>query len=70
MQYLFEVKEMIGNKIHILPISPDHHFIITHRPVFGLRIWSSPVRVCVFCVCEPLACSPVQARITKFGPEV
>ena len=51
MQYLFEVKEMIGNKIHILPISPDHHFIITHRPVFGLRIWSSPVRACVFCVC-------------------
>ena len=38
---------------------------------FGLRVLSSPVSVCVY---QSLACphdnsSPVQARITKFGPE-
>ena len=40
---------------------------------FGLRVLSLPVSVCV-CVYQSLACphdnsSPVQARITKFGPE-
>ena len=38
---------------------------------FGLRVLSSPVSVCVY---QSLAClhdnsSPVQARMTKFGPE-
>ena len=48
-----------------------YHFL--PEASFGLRVLSLPVSVCV-CVYQSLACphdnsSPVQARITKFGPE-
>ena len=52
-------------------LNPWSHFL--PEASFGLRVFSSPVSVSQ-CVYQSLACmhdnsSPVQARITKFGPE-
>ena len=48
-----------------------HYYRLFPEASFGLRVLSLPVSVCVY---QSLACphdnsSPVQARITTFGPE-
>ena len=62
---------IIDQKVTLTFFNPWSHFL--PKPSFGFCALSSPMSVYV-CVYQSLACpqdswSPVQARITKFGPE-